>query len=46
MDEIKIAIKKAGYQGELDDTPASLDFYSHDASMFELRPTLVAKPTA
>jgi FAD/FMN-containing dehydrogenase len=44
MDEIKIAIKKAGYQGELDDTPASLDFYSHDASMFELRPTLVAKP--
>jgi FAD/FMN-containing dehydrogenase len=44
MDEIKIALKKAGYKGELDDTPTSLDFYSHDASMFELRPTLVAMP--
>ena len=44
MDEIKIALKTAGYKGELDDSPASLDFYSHDASMFELRPTLVASP--
>ena len=44
MDEIKNALKKAGYKGELDDSPASLDFYSHDASMFELRPTLVVAP--
>ncbi len=44
MDEIKVALKKSGYKGELDDSPASLDFYSHDASMFELRPTLVASP--
>ena len=44
MDEIKIALKKAGYKGELDDTPSILDFYSHDASMFELRPKLVVMP--
>ena len=44
MDEIKIELTKAGYKGELDDSPSSLDFYSHDASMFELRPTLVVAP--
>ncbi|HUY85128.1 MAG TPA: FAD-binding oxidoreductase [Candidatus Dormibacteraeota bacterium] len=44
MDEIKAGLVKAGFQGELDDSPATLDLYSHDASMFELRPTLVVKP--
>jgi FAD/FMN-containing dehydrogenase len=44
MDEIKSGLQKAGFQGELDSKPATLDLYSHDASMFELRPTLVTKP--
>lgn len=44
MEDIKNALKRAGYKGELDDSPATLDFYSHDASMFELRPKLVAMP--
>ena len=44
MDEIRQGLKKAGFQGELDDSPETLDTYSHDASMFELRPKLVVTP--
>ena len=44
MDEIKASLKKAGFEGELDDTPATLDLFSHDASMFELRPELAVSP--
>ncbi|HTB49207.1 MAG TPA: FAD-binding oxidoreductase [Verrucomicrobiae bacterium] len=44
MDEISTGLQQAGFTGEIDDSPATLDFYSHDASMFELRPTLVVKP--
>ena len=43
MDEID-ALKKTGFAGATDDSPATLDHYSHDASMFELRPKLVVKP--
>ena len=45
MDDITNGLKQAGFQGECDDSPATLDLYSHDASMFELRPQLVVKPT-
>ncbi|HSW85839.1 MAG TPA: FAD-binding oxidoreductase [Candidatus Saccharimonadales bacterium] len=44
MDELVEKIKKAGFQGEIDQSPATLDEYSHDASMFELRPKLVVNP--
>ena len=44
MDDIKSGLQKAKFFGEVDDTPATLDFYSHDASMFELRPELVVSP--
>lgn len=44
MDSIKNKLQKAGFTGDFDDTPATLDAYSHDASMFELRPTLVVQP--
>jgi FAD/FMN-containing dehydrogenase len=44
MDEIKIALTKLGFAGEIADDPATLDFFSHDASMFELRPKLVVAP--
>lgn len=45
MDEIVGGLKKAGFRGELRSDPATLDTFSHDASMFELRPKLVAAPT-
>lgn len=41
---MKQRLQQAGFRGEMDDAPATLDFYSHDASMFELRPELVVKP--
>lgn len=44
MDDIKNELAELGFKGEVDSTPATLDFYSHDASMFELRPRLVTKP--
>ena len=44
MDGIKNGLEKAGFKGESDDSPAALDHYSHDASMFELRPKLIVKP--
>jgi FAD/FMN-containing dehydrogenase len=44
MDEIITGLKKAGFQGEHDNSAATLDLYSHDASMFELRPKLVVMP--
>jgi FAD/FMN-containing dehydrogenase len=44
MEEISGGLRKAGFKGEIDSAPATLDLYSHDASMFELRPKLVVKP--
>src|ERR1700757_3512898 len=45
MDEIVGGLKKAGFRGEVQDDPATLDLYSHDASMFEWRPQLVVAPS-
>ena len=44
MKNLKDALKKFGFLGELDDSSEALDLASHDASMFELRPQLVARP--
>lgn len=44
MDQIKKDLTKAGFAGDVADDPTTLDFFSHDASMFELRPKLVAAP--
>src|SRR5690348_9935488 len=44
MDEIVGGLKKAEFRGDVKSDPATLDFYSHDASMFELRPKLVVAP--
>jgi FAD/FMN-containing dehydrogenase len=44
MDTIKNGLKEAGFSGDLDDSAEALEFYSHDASMFELIPKLVIKP--
>ncbi len=45
MDDIKQKIQKSGFGGELDDTAEQKEFYSHDASLFELKPQLIAFPT-
>lgn len=44
MDDVKQNLKKVGFKGDLDNSPAVLDAFSHDASMFELRPELVVAP--
>lgn len=44
MDAFKQALVKSGFHGEIDDTLATRDFYSHDASMFEIRPEIVVFP--
>ncbi len=44
MDSVETALVKAGFKGDIDNSDQTLDFYSHDASMFELRPKLVVKP--
>lgn len=44
MDAIKKQLVTLGFKGEVDDSISSLDFYSHDASMFELRPKLIVSP--
>lgn len=44
MDDFKQSLEKVGFKGEMADDAETLDFYSHDASMFELRPKLVVKP--
>ncbi|HSW74616.1 MAG TPA: FAD-binding oxidoreductase [Candidatus Saccharimonadales bacterium] len=44
MDEIVAALKKSGYSGDFDQSAETLETYSHDASMFEIKPKLVVKP--
>lgn len=44
MDDIKAALKGAGFLGEIDETAASREFFSHDASLFEIRPELIVSP--
>src|SRR5438067_2529691 len=44
MDELKQKLVTAGFRGELDDSSETRDIYSHDASLFEIRPELVAMP--
>ena len=42
--DIKKELTNLGFEGEIDDSPETRDFYSHDASMFEIRPTVVVRP--
>lgn len=44
MEEIKQALAQRKFSGEVNDAPEVLEFYSHDASMFELKPKLVIAP--
>lgn len=38
------ALKKSGFEGDIDTSNELLDMYSHDASMFEIRPEVVVAP--
>jgi FAD/FMN-containing dehydrogenase len=43
MNKLQLDLQKV-LRGEVDDTAATRDFYSHDASLFEVRPLLVVAP--
>lgn len=44
MEEIKQALTQRKFSGDIDDASETLEFYSHDASMFEVKPKLVIAP--
>lgn len=44
MEDIIKQLQKVGFSGETDASAATLETYSHDASMFEIRPKLVVSP--
>lgn len=44
MEDHKKALRAAGFEGEIDTSATTRDFYSHDASMFELMPEAVVFP--
>ncbi len=44
MDNLKQKLHELGFKGTVDKTTATRDFYSHDASMFELVPEAVVFP--
>jgi FAD/FMN-containing dehydrogenase len=44
MDEFVAQLKAVKFQGEVDNSAATLETYSHDASLFEVRPKLVIFP--
>ncbi len=44
MKDLKSALKKFGFLGDLDDSAETIEIASHDASMFELRPQVVVRP--
>lgn len=44
MDEYAKDLEKSGFKGDIDNSARILDEYSHDASLFEVRPELVVSP--
>ncbi len=44
MDEFVTKLQSDGFAGEVDTSPEAIENYSHDASLFEIRPTLVVAP--
>lgn len=44
MQKLVEKLRSAGFKGEVDDSAAAKDTYSHDASLFEIRPELVVFP--
>lgn len=44
MKELKEKLQQTGFTGELEDSAEKKEFYSHDASMFEIVPEVIASP--
>ncbi len=44
LTDLKSMVLSSGFKGELDDSPATIESYSHDASLFEVKPKLVVFP--
>ena len=44
MEQFVSGLKQKGFEGDVDASTQTLDFYSHDASLFELKPQLVVYP--
>lgn len=44
MSELREKLQQTGFTGELDDSAEAKELYSHDASMFEIVPEVIAKP--
>lgn len=44
MDEFANALKSKGFTGDTDNSDEKLELYSHDASLFEIKPKLVVAP--
>ncbi len=44
MDKTLAALKKGGFEGEIDDSAETREKYSHDASLFEIKPQVVVYP--
>lgn len=44
MDDFIQTLKKQGFTGEIDESEVARDLYSHDASMFEIKPKVVVRP--
>lgn len=44
MDGFKQKLRDAGFEGDFDDSATAKDFYSHDASLFEIVPKLIVFP--
>ncbi len=42
--DLKRLVIDSGFRGELDDSPVTIEAYSHDASLFEIKPKLVVFP--
>jgi len=46
MEQVIKALKKAGFRGDIDESARTRDEFSHDASLFEIRPEMVASPSS
>ncbi len=44
MEQFLGSLSQAGFEGEVDNSDETLDTYSHDASLFELKPQVVVYP--
>lgn len=44
MENLKEKLQQTSFSGELDNSAETKEFYSHDASMFEIMPEMIASP--